>query len=586
MFGEVILKEIKQKEIISQNGSQGILKGIPSSSGISIGKAHVIEPETIITPDEKPETISINDEIEKFDSARDLLITEFREVFDKVKGEAGNVTAIIETNLLIINDQILIDSIVERIKDGYGVESAVTNVFDKYKNFFQYSKDEIIRERAIELDHVKRRLLSILRHQGMFVPAARDAIIVAQILTPTELINFKDNGIQAIVTEVGGIASHTSILARSFEIPAVIGVKDATKIISHGETIIVDGYTGTIVYNPKKTAISKYILRKREEQANREELGSYVKVKAQTSDGARVKIMANVDVIEDIHSAQMVGAEGAGLVRSEGQIIRLNRIPGFEEQLKWYLEIAESAFPEYVTIRAFDIGSDKFSEGIPHHENNPALGFRGIRYLLSRRDVFRNQIKAVLMASKNKNIKFMLPMVTSVKEVTESRTLIESVKKELSADEIPFDREMPVGVMIETPVAVMIADKLAKVSDFFSIGTNDLTQYGIAADRTNEMISEYYDPFHPGLLKLIKQSVKQAGKAKIPVSICGELASHAAALPLLIGMGFTELSVSPSIVLDLKRRVQSVSHAESIELFQKAIEMESSEEILHLLEQE
>ena len=563
---------------------QSIFKGIPASSGIAIGQTLVLEPENIISPVMLVDKNNVNDEIEKLKNAIVNLNAEFSEVLDRVQQEASNISAILETNLFIINDPILFKAIESRISEGFTVESAISMEFDKQKNFFKHSKDEILRERAVELEHIKKRLLQNLRQHCFIYENARNKIVVAQSLTPTDLVNFRDVNVLAIITEVGGIASHVSILSRTFDIPAVIGVKDISQLVKDNQTVIVDGFSGNVVCNPKKSAIADFIKKRDELARHKEFLGKLVKLPAETSDKKIISLRANIDRVADMQNAVMAGAEGSGLVRTESLIIALNHIPDEEEQLKWYKEIADIAYPATVTIRAFDIGSDKYTEGIPHHEENPALGFRGIRYLLSRTSLFKTQIKAVLKASVNKNIKLMLPMITNIKEVNSAKLLIEECKTELANEGIGFDKKIPIGIMIETPGAALIAHQLASIVDFFSIGTNDLTQYTLASDRTNELVSDVYDAFHPAVLKLIKIAVDAANSCKIPIGLCGELASHSAATVLLIGMGISELSVAPSVILEMKDRIRNINYEESIKIAENILKMSNSSEILSLLE--
>lgn len=577
-------QELGPVESGTQILKQGFLKGIPSSSGISMGPARIVHPETITLPTEKLPQSQIQGEIARLERAIFELNRDFTEVIEKVRMDAGGVAAIIESDVYILNDPQLNESLLRRISEGTHAEVAVIQEFDQQKNYFKYSKDELLRERIIEIDHVKKRLLSVLKQQTFYYGIAENAIIVAQSITPTDLIKFKDAGVLGIILEIGGIASHVSILARSFEIPSVIGVKDATQVIGDGNNVIVDGFSGDIVYNPKKTAISKFIIRRNEINERRARLGELVKLPSETLDGKKVKITVNVDNVEDMHSAQMVGAEGAGLVRTEMLIIAQGKIPDEETQLHWYKQIADSAYPHQVALRVFDIGSDKFSEGLPVHEFNPALGLRGIRFLLSRRDVFETQIKAILKSSRNKNVSIMLPMITSIEEVEKTRQVIEQCKKELDYYGIPYDKFIPLGIMIETPAAAMMAEKLAQSVDFFSIGTNDLTQYVLAADRTNELVSDIYDSFHPAVIKLLKNTIDAAAKYKKKVSLCGELAGHAAAIPLLVGLGIDELSVASSLVLELKNTIRKINYKQSLNLSHKILEMCSSDDILESLE--
>jgi phosphotransferase system enzyme I (PtsI) len=564
----------------------GNLKGIPASAGIAIGKAKIIQPEIVSLNDSKIDVEEIPGELELFDRVIETLVEEFNDVIKKVKTNESNVVAIIESNLLILKDPYVNESIKNYIKSGLNIENAVVKEFDSKKQFFKESKDDILKERAHELDHIKKRILSALRQQCLYYGVAKDAIVIAQSLTPTDIINFKEAGALGFITEVGGIASHASILARTFEIPSVIGVKNVLESIPEDSEVIIDGYSGHIIYNPKQKNLAEFYEKKEKIEEHRKSLGELIKLPAKTIDNETVKLLANVDTPQDIRHAHISGAEGAGLVRSEQLIVALNRFPSEEEQIEYYEKIAESAYPHHVTLRTFDIGSDKYSEGMPHHEDNPALGLRGIRFLLSRKDIFKTQIKAILKVSKNKNIRLMLPMIVSFSEVQDSLKIIDECKKELENSDISFDKNIPIGIMIETPAAALISDRLAKFVDFFSIGTNDLTQYTLAADRGNELVSSVFDSFHPAVLNLIKISADNARKNNIPISVCGELAGHAAATSLLIGLGIRELSVSPSMILELKNRIRHLKYKKSKKLAADILKSTSYNEVIKRLEKE
>jgi phosphotransferase system enzyme I (PtsI) len=559
-----------------------MLKGIPSSPGMAMGPARTLVSDSVIAPDEKIKKSQIDEEISRLEAAINDVAEEYESVIDKIDPTIQNVAAILETNIMILRDPLMIDDIKHRIASAYGVESSVAYIFDMQKQFFLSAKDSILRERAFEIENIKERLLSSLRNQSVCYYVEAGDIVVAKSVTPSDLVHFKEVGAAGIITEVGGITAHCSILARSFEIPAIIGVANAVQSIPDGENLIVNGYAGWALVNPGKKAISTYQLKKAIEEEHRSRLGELKKLPSETKDGYKIKLMANIDIPKEVDNAVIVGAEGVGLVRSENLIMTLNHFPNEREQLAWYSQIADRSYPNTVTFRAFDIGSDKYSEGIPKHESNPALGFRGIRFLLQRTDIFTTQIKAILKASKNKNVRLMLPMITNVNEVIKSKELIEQCKVELIAEGAEFDTNMPVGIMIETPSAALMADNFAKYVQFFSIGSNDLTQYTVAADRTNELVLENFDSFHPAVLKLIKYTANAAKEAGISVSVCGEIAGHSAATSLLIGMGISELSVSPSILLELKSRVRDCSLIESQELANKALKCDLSSEIMDL----
>ncbi len=558
--------------------------GIPSSPGIAIGRAVILKPETVVFPVEDVPAERIPDELSRFDKAVEDLVNEFTELVDKVKEEAGAVVSIIETNTLIISDKMLHAAVTDRINNGESAESAVVSEFDRQKQFFKHSNDVILRERAVDLDQIKQKLLSVLRRRSDMIDFPNNSIVVAQSLSPSDIIKFREAGVLAFITEIGGIASHASILARTFEIPAVIGVHNAVSMIINGDNLIVDGFSGLIFNHAEKKTLHDLVSRQSDYKKNQKALGKLAKLSSETKDGRRIKLQSNIDYLDDANSAAMVGAEGFGLVRTENLIISLQHFPSEEEQYNWYKQIADRAFPAIATFRVFDIGSDKHAEGMPRHEENPALGFRGIRFLLKRRDIFKSQIRAILRVSDHKNIRLMLPMISNIDEVLNSIKLIEQCKSELHQQKESFDAYIPVGVMIETPAAVMVADKLAELTQFFSIGTNDLTQYSLAADRSNELVADVYDAFHPSIIRMIKMTVDVAHKHKIPVGICGELAGHSASTSLLVGLGVDEFSVAPSALLETKKRIRETDCKIAIELAEKALNSSSHDEIKELLD--
>ncbi len=562
----------------------GLLKGIPAANGIIVAKSLVLEDLISIIPDEKIDSNEIDEELSRLKDAYLAIRNEFEESFQKVQSSNVSIRTIIESNLFIINDKFIEKDIANLIRSGFSSESSVVKIFDLQKSFFKNSKDPILKERSIELDHIKQRLISQLKHQFIDYTDAKNKILIADNVTPTDLLHFVEAGVSGLITEVGGIASHVSIMARAYDLPAVIGIKDATKLIFNNSNIVLDGYEGIVFYNPSFAILKSYKVKVEKIREHKQQLGKLINVVSQTTDNRRVIVSANADKYEDILSAILTGSESIGLMRTETLIMAYGKIPDEETQFAIYDRIAQTVYPKEISIRVFDIGSDKYSEGIPLTENNPALGFRGIRYLLGREDVFIAQLRAIIRASYMKNIKILIPMISSLNELTKSRELIDAIIYDLQSKDIPLDNKIKVGIMIETPAAVMIADDLAKYCDFFSIGTNDLTQYTLAADRDNTLVTDYYDSFHPGLLRFIKQICNVAQSNHIPVSICGELAGHSAATGLLIGLGVNELSVAPSLVLELKNKIINSNYKKLKRKANQVIKLSDSTSILRELE--
>lgn len=560
-----------------------MLNGIPSSPGVYMGAAVVEYSKVDINYNEVINDSEIEANISKFISASRELSDDYTAIISELDKTQPNIATILESNLMLINDDILNKDIINYIKKGFSAESAITLFYDQQRNFLLSTKDSILRERAFEIDNIKDRLLDIIwGRKGLFQVSKGDILVVRNI-TPSELIHYQSMGIAGLITEVGGLTSHCSILARSYEIPAVIGVKDACSKIKTGDTIIINGYAGVVIVNPNVEATSHYNLKKIIEKEHQDRLGQIRNLPSETKDGRYIKIMSNVDTVRDIDNTVKTKSDGVGLVRTESLILGLNTFPDEESQYVSYSQFADRAFPHAITFRAFDIGSDKFTSETNFHEDNPALGVRGIRFLLGREDVFKTQIRAILRASANKNVRFMLPMIINLPELKATLDLIEICKNELKAEGQMFDSRMPVGIMIETPAAAIISDILAKNCDFFSIGTNDLTQYVLASDRNNEHLSDSYDTLHPAVLRLIKITIDNAEDAGIDLSICGEIAGRFEATKLLVGMGVKSLSVSPSIQLNLKKNLRSMSYKNAKTFAKNVLKCETPEEVRQLI---
>lgn len=566
-----------------RSASEIVVEGIPSSPGIASGKAYVIRREHDFEFNKNVSKDAIPEELRRLESAFEDVLHEYSVLIERTRDEAKEAAQVLESAVAILEDAFFREAAIDLVKSGFSAEGSLVEEFDKHKKILIKSKDVILRERAIELEHIKERLLFALRNRCVYYALEPSSVIVSASITPAEMISFRDSKVAAVLTELGGISSHMSILARSFEIPAIIGVRNASKIIKNGDLLSIDGYSGKIVVNPGAKTAAIFALRKRDEEKRKKELGKLKKLPAETLDGRKISLQCNIDDPDDIERVAGVGAEGIGLVRSEHMVLKLGKFPDRETQLRRYQEIAERAYPNPAKIRVFDVGSDKFAEGTPKREANPALGFRGIRFLLYREDIFIDQVLAILQASAHKNVQIMLPMITGPSEVDQALGLIEACKTKLSREGADFDPNIPVGVMIETPAAAMLADRFSDDIKFFSLGANDLTQYALAADRTNEMVTDRFNAFHPAVLKFIDMTIKAAEKKKIPVGVCGEIGGHPAATALLVGMGVTELSVSPAALPEIKKRIRSIKYSDSRELARKALSCAYENDIRKLL---
>ena len=562
--------------------SEKRIKGVASSPGLNLGTAFVINLRSYNKHFTTPKKIDKKNELDRYERAKIQALNEIElsiTLVEKNQEYEHNVISILETYRMILLDSSLNATINEKINGNFLAENAIIDVFEENKKVFQQAKDRVLRERTADLDHIQNQLISFLQEQISIENIPENAVVIASAISPTEVMLLSEAGVSAILTEVGGIASHTSILARSLRIPSVIGLKGLLKSIKSGAQVLVDGYSGIVYVHPKAETITKFSEQQKKETSYKIKLQKIAKLPALTKDLHKVKVKANINTLEDVDEAMMAGAEGIGLVRSESLVIALNRYPTEEEQYKWYLEISERAYPKSVTIRAFDVGFDKFTKGIVYQQPNPALGIRGIRFLQRNEHIFKTQIRAILRASCHRNIKLLIPMVSRIEEVLYSLKIIDQAKHSLRKDNLEFDPYTPIGIMIETPSAALIADKLSQYVDFISIGTNDLTQYTLAADRNNDLVSDIFDYFDPSVLQLIKLTINGAKINSIPVSICGEFAGHSAATELLVGMGVDELSVTSQNVLELKRRIRRITLINSETLAKEVLQSLSAKEV-------
>jgi phosphotransferase system enzyme I (PtsI) len=557
-------------------------KGIPASQGIVIGTARAMHNEPLVVPRSVIAPEHIAHEQERFRHAVVACSAEMQRLMEMAHEEAPVAAPILEAQLLILNDPMVGEMICRRVEMLLSAESAVQQVFDEQQQLLNQAHDAYLRERAMDLDNVKHRLIDRLLNRSKrsddHEPFEAGCVVVSDSLTPSDVMLFRKSGMAAFVTELSGVASHTAILARSLHIPSVVGVPNVASRALSGTTLIVDGYAGIVIIHPRPETIAKYERRRADFEKREQKLGKLAKVVSVTADGRKVHLHTNADTLEEIDEARALGAEGVGLVRTELQLAELSRLPTEEEQVERYTELAEHAYPLPVTLRAFDIGSDK-SFGLLPPEPNPALGLRGLRFLLKNKPAFVAQVRATLRASQHRNVRLMLPMVTSVQEFQKALVIIERCKDTLREEGVDFDENLPVGAMIETPSAALMARELGALADFFSIGTNDLVQYTLAADRLNTSIINVYDAFHPAVLRLVKMIVDAARFNNIPVAVCGEFAGHSAATELLIGLGIEELSVVPSGILELKKRVRATLYADTVNLVAEALQLNSGVEI-------
>lgn len=566
-----------------------MLKGITASPGIGIGKAYKLEEEALVIDKSHVEEQSLEYEVARLQEAMEEARRQLEMLQQEIRHNGSKAAAdILEAHLMILDDPMLTDDTVNGIRSQkIKAEHAFSLAVEAQVAIFEQIEDPYIRERAADLKDVGTRVLkNLLGMPIKDISRLEEAVIlVAEDITPSQMAAADKRFVKGIVAEKGGLTSHTAILARMHEIPAVLGCHNAMKTMEDGWMAAVNGTLGTVEVqlDAERIAVLKEAVRRKEEA--KIELLKIKDDMSETKDGHRVELFANIGKPEDVTVALENGAEGVGLFRTEFLFMDRATEPGEEEQFMAYRQAVEGMEGRTVIIRTLDAGGDK---GIPYldlpREENPFLGWRAIRICLDRADLFKSQLRAILRASAYGSIWIMYPMIASLKEVRKANEVLEDVKRQLELEGIPYDRSIKVGIMVEIPSAAVIADQLIKEADFFSIGTNDLTQYALAVDRGNGKVNHLYDSFHPAVLRLVQTTISAARKEGKTVGMCGELAGDPLAAVLLLGMGLDEFSMSPSAILKVKKIVRSIDLAYAGTVTQKVMEMEEPEEIRSYLE--
>ena len=536
--------------------SENKIAGIAAAPGIVIGQVYLFAKEKLDIS--KAPITDIEEAVNNFHEALRQSKKELNKIFGIAREKMDEVrAAIFEAQVMILDDPILIENIESRIsKEKIQPEFIVADEISKYQELMIISHESYMKERAHDIEDIKHRIIRNLQKRRWQSKIEKNLIVVSESLTPADTLLLSRREALGFVTDHGGLTSHAAIISRSLNIPAVVGTHDATKHIKDGDTIIVDGFHGYIIIHPTEVQINFFTEKQKkliEIQKGLEELRDEPCV---TLDGKEIKLEANVDVTGEIDVVLTCNASGIGLYRSEQILNELGAFPDEEEQTIIYSKLASRMYPKLVTIRAFDIGGDKYRIG-EYKEPNPFLGLRGVRFLLDNETLFRTQIRAVLRASENKNIRLMIPMISTLEEVWRSLDIIHECKSDLKREKLKFDNQLKVGIMVEVPSAAVMAKEYAEEVDFLSIGTNDLIQYMMAVDRGNDLVSNLYQEFSPVVIRTIDHIVKAAKQSKIKVSICGEMAADTLAIPLLVGLGLDSLSMSPSTILYAKRIIRN-----------------------------
>jgi phosphotransferase system enzyme I (PtsI) len=580
-----VTSDTLQRSLAAARRDVRTYKGIGVSPGIAIGRAVIIEKREASVYRVPIRDEEVVDEVGRFNAALEKTRDELLDLKHKVSRSMGDEYAqIFEAHAMIVTDPSFMDKVVDKIEnEQVNAEWAVAEVQEELQARFNSFEDSYLRERVADVKDVADRVLKNLQgisHHDLS-EIKHDVVILADDLTPSDTIHFNRRPIVAFASEAGGRTSHTSIIAKSLFMPAVIGVPRLTKIIDNDELVIVDGYEGLLLVNPTQAMIAEYQARViRHEEAERRLLGNR-DLAAVTKDERRIMLQANIELVEELKDAVKFGAEGIGLYRSEFLYISKSPLlPTEEEHFQLYRSLADSVAPRTCVIRTFDLGGRKLAREIMgSKENNPVLGLRGLRLCMKHRDMFHTQLRAILRASAFGDIRIMFPLVTGVQELRQVKTLIREIKGELDAEGLPYNRDLKIGIMVEVPSAAIIADILAEESDFFAIGTNDLIQYSLAIDRSNENVSYLYEPLHPALLRLIKGIIDAGKKAGIPVSMCGEMAADPIYAIILIGLGLEVFSMNPSSIPVIKNVVRSVRYRDCRRIAETALEKRTAQEI-------
>lgn len=568
------------------HSGETILRGIPVSNGICRGKLRVLRKTDAVAPRRELSEAEIPAEIERLERAlldtRRQVLDVQRQVREVMGAEEGSI---FDAHLLVLEDRVLVDEVIRLVEqDRTNAEHAYQTVSGKYAAALAAVDDEYLRERVADMRDVTSRVLNNLQgrdHGSDLRHLDEPCVIISHDLTPSDTAQMDRTKVLGFGTDIGSKTSHTAIMARSMRLPAVVGLKTATQELETGEYVLLDGFNGLVIVNPTDQTLFEYGQLIRRQVTLEEKLRDVLDKPAVTLDGHRVALLANIEQAGDADGVKASSADGVGLFRTEYLFINRGNPPSEEEQYQSYREVAAALKPGPVIIRTLDLGGDKFLShlAVPT-EMNPFLGWRAIRFCLQQQDIFAAQLRAILRASAEGNVKIMYPMISGLDEVTQANNLLDACKAELRAQGRPFDDALEIGAMIEIPSAALVADALARRVKFFSIGTNDLIQYTLAVDRMNERIAHLYDPAHPAILRLIHTTVTAAHQQGVRVSVCGEMAGDPVLVPLLLGLGVDELSVAPPLVPAVKHLIRRLKLSEAQQLATFALDCENSAEIL------
>ncbi len=561
------------------------LSGIAASPGIRIGRAYVLHSESFrVFPRTIPDQ-EVEREIERFRKAIEGCKQDIVAVKQKFEAErnAPDLSEIFDTHIHLLEDVLIVEETIKRVREEKkNVEFIFSETVENIEQQFSAISDEYIQQRLTDIQAIGGRVLrKLLRREKRDISNLQEKVVViARDLSPAETAGMDRKNVRAFATDAGGRTSHTAIMAKALEIPAVVGLRELTQHVKNDDVVIVDGLRGDVIIAPDEQTLNDYQKRRERYLESERELAQLKDLPAQTLDGHTMTLSANIDMPEEVGSALGHGAQGIGLFRTEFLFLNRTVPPGEDEQAEAYIEVAERMAPSPVTIRTLDIGGDKLLVGqARYREVNPFMGCRAIRFCLEHPEIFKPQLRAILRAGAHGQVRLLLPMISSLSELRMAKSIFEDAKRELKNEGVPFDPSVPVGVMIETPSAVLIADILAKEADFFSIGTNDLIQYSLAVDRVNERIAYLYQPAHPGILRMLKLIIEAADRGNVSLSICGEIAGDLSLALVVIGLGLKELSMAATAIPEVKKLIRSVSLDDVRALATRVLDLSTTDEI-------
>ncbi|MFZ0610659.1 MAG: phosphoenolpyruvate--protein phosphotransferase [Desulfobacterales bacterium] len=565
-----------------------VLDGINASPGICIGKAYLVDKEGVeIIARYLIPKVQISSELKRFKAAVKKSRDEIRAIIENTPDDFRQQSSILETQEVLLKDKLLYGKTIAIIEqEGVNAEWALKKVVAHLKSIFQGMADPYLRERASDVvnlsDRIMRNLVGVKQvNIGMI---DKRVILVARDLSPAETSQIRLERIKGFVTDKGGKSSHTGIIARTLEIPAVFAVGNATASIKNDDLIVLDGITGKVIVHPNEKTLVKYEQRRIRYERQKAAISRRSRLPVETFDGQSVKVMGNIELPEEVVSVVNYGGDGIGLYRTEFQYMSRPRLPGEDELYDKYSDVVQVMAPKPVTIRTLDINGDKaISTESGLNEANPALGLRGIRYCLQRPDVFRTQLRAILRAAVYGKVRIMFPMVATRCEVVKAKQALKEAAASLAQDGVAFSDDLEIGVLVEVPSAVIMADAIAEEADFFSIGTNDLIQYTLAIDRNNKNVAHLFQPLDPAILRMLKHVTDVAAQKKIKVVICGEMASDPLHTPILLGLGIDELSMNPQAIPTIKQMIRSIKICDTKALVEEALKLMSTEKVLALL---